>query len=170
MIEYRNLQNKWRGITEIEASSVTQLSFSLLWGVVVCHIIYSPRMGKPALPPNSNEKLLHCDVPKFPIQNSPCSDVPDLVCPSLPPQLCVVMIFLVTVVMCRGIVSVMMFHTGSPVLRTEVCQSRIEHEFTTLHDIIVSCFDHYMRAPAPCSLSACLSIICVCDFILRQGP
>lgn len=39
------------------------------------------------------------------------------------PQLCVVMIFLVTVVMCRGIISVMMFHTGSPVLRTEVCQS-----------------------------------------------
>lgn len=42
----------------------------------------------------------------------------------LPSQLCVVMIFLVTVVMCRGIISVMMFHTGSPVLRTEVCQSR----------------------------------------------
>ncbi|XP_068607157.1 anoctamin-7 [Brachionichthys hirsutus] len=34
-------------------------------------------------------------------------------------MLCVVMIFLVTVVMCRGIISVMMFHTGSPVLRTE---------------------------------------------------
>uniref|UniRef100_A0A3B3ZSM6 Anoctamin n=1 Tax=Periophthalmus magnuspinnatus TaxID=409849 RepID=A0A3B3ZSM6_9GOBI len=34
-------------------------------------------------------------------------------------QLCVVMIFLVTVVMCRGIISIMMFHTGSPVLRTE---------------------------------------------------
>uniref|UniRef100_A0A4W6BN82 Anoctamin n=1 Tax=Lates calcarifer TaxID=8187 RepID=A0A4W6BN82_LATCA len=33
-------------------------------------------------------------------------------------MLCVVMIFLVTVVMCRGIISVMMFHTGSPVLRT----------------------------------------------------
>lgn len=30
------------------------------------------------------------------------------------------MIFLVTVVMCRGIIIVMMFHTGSPVLRTEV--------------------------------------------------
>lgn len=30
------------------------------------------------------------------------------------------MIFLVTVVMCRGIISMMMFHTGSPVLRTEV--------------------------------------------------
>ncbi len=38
-------------------------------------------------------------------------------------QLCVVMIFLVTVVMCRGIISVMMFHTGSPVLRTEVYQN-----------------------------------------------
>lgn len=37
-----------------------------------------------------------------------------------PSQLCVVMIFLVTVVMCRGIISVMMYHTGSPVLRTEV--------------------------------------------------
>lgn len=35
-------------------------------------------------------------------------------------QLCVVIIFLVTVVMCRGIISVMMYHTGSPVLRTEV--------------------------------------------------
>uniref|UniRef100_A0A3P8USS8 Anoctamin n=1 Tax=Cynoglossus semilaevis TaxID=244447 RepID=A0A3P8USS8_CYNSE len=34
-------------------------------------------------------------------------------------MLCVVMIFLVTVVMCRGIISVMMFQTGSPVLRTE---------------------------------------------------
>ncbi|XP_028309608.1 anoctamin-7 isoform X2 [Gouania willdenowi] len=34
-------------------------------------------------------------------------------------MLCVVMIFLVTVVMCRGIISVMMFRTGSPVLRTE---------------------------------------------------
>ncbi|XP_044208094.1 anoctamin-7 isoform X1 [Thunnus albacares] len=34
-------------------------------------------------------------------------------------MLCVVMIFLVTVVMCRGIISVMMYHTGSPVLRTE---------------------------------------------------
>ncbi|XP_072305572.1 anoctamin-7 [Eucyclogobius newberryi] len=34
-------------------------------------------------------------------------------------MLCVVMIFLVTVVMCRGIISIMMFHTGSPVLRTE---------------------------------------------------
>uniref|UniRef100_A0A7N8X477 Anoctamin n=1 Tax=Mastacembelus armatus TaxID=205130 RepID=A0A7N8X477_9TELE len=33
-------------------------------------------------------------------------------------MLCVVMIFLVTVVMCRGIISVIMFHTGSPVLRT----------------------------------------------------
>uniref|UniRef100_A0A8C5ERF8 Anoctamin n=1 Tax=Gouania willdenowi TaxID=441366 RepID=A0A8C5ERF8_GOUWI len=31
-------------------------------------------------------------------------------------MLCVVMIFLVTVVMCRGIISVMMFRTGSPVL------------------------------------------------------
>ncbi|KAM9751743.1 anoctamin-7 isoform 1-T1 [Menidia menidia] len=34
-------------------------------------------------------------------------------------MLCVVIIFLVTVVMCRGIISVMMYHTGSPVLRTE---------------------------------------------------
>ncbi|KAI9531133.1 hypothetical protein NQZ68_000628 [Dissostichus eleginoides] len=34
-------------------------------------------------------------------------------------MLCVVMIFLVTVVMCRGIISLMMFRTGSPVLRTE---------------------------------------------------
>ncbi|XP_029974519.1 anoctamin-7 [Salarias fasciatus] len=34
-------------------------------------------------------------------------------------MMCVVMIFLVTVVMCRGIISVMMFRTGSPVLRTE---------------------------------------------------
>ncbi|KAM9855199.1 anoctamin-7 [Aulostomus maculatus] len=34
-------------------------------------------------------------------------------------MLCVVMIFLVTVVMCRGIISVIIFHTGSPVLRTE---------------------------------------------------
>uniref|UniRef100_A0A3Q0S5D4 Anoctamin n=1 Tax=Amphilophus citrinellus TaxID=61819 RepID=A0A3Q0S5D4_AMPCI len=34
-------------------------------------------------------------------------------------MLCVVIIFLVTVVMCRGIISVVMFHTGSPVLRTE---------------------------------------------------
>uniref|UniRef100_A0A668AYJ8 Anoctamin n=1 Tax=Myripristis murdjan TaxID=586833 RepID=A0A668AYJ8_9TELE len=32
-------------------------------------------------------------------------------------MLCVVMIFLVTVIMYRGIISVMMFHTGSPVLR-----------------------------------------------------
>uniref|UniRef100_A0A668APH9 Anoctamin n=1 Tax=Myripristis murdjan TaxID=586833 RepID=A0A668APH9_9TELE len=35
-------------------------------------------------------------------------------------MLCVVMIFLVTVIMYRGIISVMMFHTGSPVLRTQV--------------------------------------------------
>lgn len=35
-------------------------------------------------------------------------------------QLCVVMIFLVTVVVCRGIISVVIFHSGSPVLRTEV--------------------------------------------------
>lgn len=35
-------------------------------------------------------------------------------------QLCVVIIFLVTVVVCRGIISVMMYHTGSPVLQTEV--------------------------------------------------
>ncbi|XP_029911758.1 anoctamin-7 [Myripristis murdjan] len=34
-------------------------------------------------------------------------------------MLCVVMIFLVTVIMYRGIISVMMFHTGSPVLRTQ---------------------------------------------------
>ncbi|XP_053704576.1 anoctamin-7 [Synchiropus splendidus] len=34
-------------------------------------------------------------------------------------MLCVVMIFLVTVVICRGIISVMMFHTGNPILRTE---------------------------------------------------
>uniref|UniRef100_A0A1A7WND2 Anoctamin n=1 Tax=Iconisemion striatum TaxID=60296 RepID=A0A1A7WND2_9TELE len=34
-------------------------------------------------------------------------------------MLCVVIIFLVTVVVCRGIISVMMYHTGSPVLRTE---------------------------------------------------
>ncbi|XP_040049243.2 anoctamin-7 isoform X2 [Gasterosteus aculeatus] len=34
-------------------------------------------------------------------------------------MLCVVMIFLVTVVMCRGIISLMLFRTGSPVLRTE---------------------------------------------------
>ncbi|KAF7645422.1 hypothetical protein LDENG_00204830 [Lucifuga dentata] len=34
-------------------------------------------------------------------------------------MLCVVMIFLVTVVMCRGIISMMMFHTGSAVLRTQ---------------------------------------------------
>ncbi|XP_041860974.1 anoctamin-7 isoform X2 [Melanotaenia boesemani] len=34
-------------------------------------------------------------------------------------MLSVVIIFLVTVVMCRGIISVMMYHTGSPVLRTE---------------------------------------------------
>lgn len=40
--------------------------------------------------------------------------------PCLHAQLCVVMIFLVTVVMCRAIISVMMFHTGNPVLRTEV--------------------------------------------------
>jgi len=35
-------------------------------------------------------------------------------------QLCVVLIFLVTVIMYRGIISVMMFHTGNPVLRTQV--------------------------------------------------
>ncbi|KAJ8395160.1 hypothetical protein AAFF_G00036160 [Aldrovandia affinis] len=34
-------------------------------------------------------------------------------------MLCVVMIFLVTVIMYRGIVSVMMFHTGSSMLRTQ---------------------------------------------------
>uniref|UniRef100_A0A3B4G238 Anoctamin n=2 Tax=Haplochromini TaxID=319058 RepID=A0A3B4G238_9CICH len=34
-------------------------------------------------------------------------------------MLCVVMIFLVTVVVCRGIISVVIFHSGSPVLRTE---------------------------------------------------
>ncbi|KAJ8371019.1 hypothetical protein SKAU_G00110470 [Synaphobranchus kaupii] len=34
-------------------------------------------------------------------------------------MLCVVMIFLVTVIMYRGIVSVMMFHTGSTMLRTQ---------------------------------------------------
>lgn len=51
------------------------------------------------------------------------SDANDPISLRLPSQLCVVMIFLVTVVMCRGIISVMMFHTGSPVLRTEVYQS-----------------------------------------------
>lgn len=35
-------------------------------------------------------------------------------------QLCVVMIFLVTVIIYRSIVSVMMFETGSSVLRTQV--------------------------------------------------
>ncbi|XP_014856548.1 PREDICTED: anoctamin-7-like [Poecilia mexicana] len=34
-------------------------------------------------------------------------------------MLCVVIIFLVTVVMCRGVISVMMYQSGSPVLRTE---------------------------------------------------
>ncbi|CAL8400741.1 unnamed protein product, partial [Boreogadus saida] len=34
-------------------------------------------------------------------------------------MLCVVVIFLVTVIMYRGIISVMMFHTGNPVLRTQ---------------------------------------------------
>lgn len=47
----------------------------------------------------------------------------------LPTQLCVVMIFLVTVVMCRGIISLMLFRTGSPVLRTEVHHSSIGVHF-----------------------------------------
>lgn len=40
----------------------------------------------------------------------------------LPPhsQLCVVMIFLVSVIMYRGIVSTMMYHTGNIVLMTQV--------------------------------------------------
>ncbi|TNN25923.1 Anoctamin-7 [Liparis tanakae] len=49
-------------------------------------------------------------------------------------MLCVVMIFLVTVVMCRGIISMMMFHTGSPVLRTEVYTTYIYvFIYITLH-------------------------------------
>lgn len=50
-----------------------------------------------------------------------------ITCLCRPSQLCVVMIFLVTVVMCRGIISLMMFRTGSPILRTEVYLNYFEH-------------------------------------------
>lgn len=40
--------------------------------------------------------------------------------PLAPSQLCVVMIFLVSVIMYRGIVSVMMYHTGNAILMTQV--------------------------------------------------
>lgn len=43
--------------------------------------------------------------------------------PLVPSQLCVVMIFLVTVVLCRGIITVIMFHTKSHLLQTQVCIS-----------------------------------------------
>lgn len=40
------------------------------------------------------------------------------------PQLCVVMIFLVTVIIYRSIVSVMMYETGSSMLRTQASTQR----------------------------------------------
>lgn len=42
-----------------------------------------------------------------------------LIIASFIPQLCVVMIFLVTVIIYRSIVSVMMYETGSSMLRTQ---------------------------------------------------
>lgn len=39
-------------------------------------------------------------------------------------QLCVVMIFLVSVIMYRGIVSMMMYHTGNSILMTQVRRNR----------------------------------------------
>lgn len=49
-----------------------------------------------------------------------CVKLPLLLCVCVSFQLCVVMIFLVTVIMCRGIITVVMFHTRNHILQTEV--------------------------------------------------